>query len=127
MAPGERSIAEVFQDIVGNIQNIVRSEVQLAKSELLVELTKLKAAAPLLIFGGVAALLAALFLVWTIVYALAVFVPMWGAALIVTTLLAITGGLTLTAALKRLRKVDPPKRTIATIKENVQWAKQQVK
>ncbi len=128
MSAAERSIADVLQDIVRNVQDIVRSEVRLAKSELLDELAKVKAAAPLLIFGGVASLLAALFLIWTVVYALALVLPMWAAALIVTAMLAIAGGLTISAALKKLRKVDPkPERTIASVKENVQWAKQQVK
>jgi uncharacterized integral membrane protein len=127
MAVGERSITDVLQDILGNVQDIVRSEVRLAKSEMVVELTKVKAAAPMLVAGSVAGLLAVLFLVWTIVYALAFVVPMWAAALIVAALLAIVGGMTLTAGLKLLKRVNPPERTIASVKENVQWAKQQVK
>ena len=126
MAVGERSITDVLQDIVGNVQDIVRSEVRLAKSEMVVELAKVKTAAPMLIVGSVAGLLAALFLTWTIVYALAFVVPMWAAALIVTALLAIVGGMTATAGLKILKRVNPPERTIASVKENVQWAKQQV-
>lgn len=126
MAVGERSITDVLQDIVGNVQDIVRSEVRLAKSEMVVELTKVKTAAPMLIVGSVASLLAALFLTWTIVYALAFVVPMWAAALIVAALLAIVGGMTATAGLKILKRVNPPERTIASVKENLQWAKQQV-
>ncbi len=127
MAPGERSITDVLQDIVANVQDIVRSEVRLARSEMLVELGKVKAAAPMLIAGAVASLLGALFLTWTIVYALSLVVPIWAAALIVAALMAIVGGMTLTAGLKILKRVNPPERTIASVKENVQWAKQQVK
>lgn len=127
MATGERSISEVLQDIAGDVQDIVRSEVRLAKSEIQAELTKIKTAAPMLIVGGVTALLAALFLVWAAVYALAIVLPMWAAALIVMGLLAIIGGVALSAGLKMLQKVNPPERTVASMKENVQWAKQQVK
>ena len=127
MAVGERSITDVLQDIVGNVQDIVRSEVRLAKGELLDELAKLKAAAPLLIVGAVTGILATLFLMWAAVYALALVLPMWAAVLIVAVLLAIVGGATLSAGMKRLMKIDPPKRTIASMKENVQWAKQQIK
>lgn len=128
MAVAERSLSDVFQDIVGNVQSIVRSEVRLAKSELLDEFVKFKAAAPLLIFGAVASLLAALFLAWTATYALALLLPIWAAALIVAALLGAAGGLTLATGLKRLRLIDPkPERTIASVKENVQWAKQQIK
>ncbi len=127
MAVGERSITDVLQDIIGNVQDIVRSEVRLAKGELLDELAKLRAAAPLLIVGAVTAVLATLFLMWTAVYALALVLPMWAAVLIVAVLLAIVGGATLSTGIKRLTKIDPPKRTIASMKENVQWAKQQIK
>ncbi len=127
MAPGERSITDVLQDIISNVQEIVRSEVRLARSEIVTELNKVKAAAPLLIAGGAVAVLGLLFLFWTIVFALAVVLPLWAAALIVTALLAIMGGVTMTAGVKKLRQINPPQRTIATVKENVQWAKQQVK
>jgi uncharacterized membrane protein YqjE len=127
MPIGERSISDVLQDIVGNVQDIVRSEVKLAKSEVTTELVKVKTAAPMLIVGGVTALLATLFLMWAAVYALAIVLPMWAAALIVTALLAVIGSVTLAAGIKTLRRVNPPERTIASMKENVQWAKQQVR
>lgn len=127
MAAGDRSITDVLQNIIGDIQDIVRSEVRLAKSELTIELKKLKAAAPLLAVGGVISLLAVLFLVWTLIYALAIVLPMWAAALTMTVLLAIFGSITLAVGLKQLRQVAPPERTLETVKENVQWAKQQMK
>lgn len=127
MASAERSITDVLQNIIGDIQDIVRSEVRLAKSELTAELDKLKAAAPLLATGGVIALLALIFLVWTILYVLAIVLPMWAAALTVTVLLALVGSITLATGLKLLRRVSPPERTLETVKENVQWAKQQIK
>jgi uncharacterized membrane protein YqjE len=125
-APG-RSISDVLQDIVGNIQDIVRSEVRLAKSELRDESVKVKAAAPLLVVGAVGGLLAAFFLAWAGFYALSLVLPMWAAALIVAGVLALIGGLTASAGVKALKKVHPPQHTIASVKENVQWAKQQVK
>jgi hypothetical protein len=127
MSAQERSISDVLQDIVGNIQDIVRSEVRLAKSELRDEFVKVKAAAPLLVVGVVGGLLAAFFLAWAALYGLALVLPMWAAALIVAGLLALIGGLTASAGVKALQKVHPPQHTIASVKENVQWAKQQVK
>ena len=127
MAAQERSIADVLQDILRNIQEIVRSEVRLAKSELGDEFTKVKASAPLLVVGAVAGLLAAFFLAWAAFYALALVLPQWGAALIVAGVLAIVGGITMSAAVKALQRVQPPEQTIASVKENVQWAEQQIK
>lgn len=127
MATQERSITDVLQDILRNVQEIVRSEVRLAKSELGDELVKVKASAPLLVVGAVAALLAAFFLAWAAFYALSLIVPMWAAALIVAGVLAVVGGTALSSGVKALQRVHPPQQTIASVKENVQWAKQQVK
>ena len=127
MAVGERSIADVLQDIAGDVQEIVRSEVKLAKTEVAEEIAKVKAAAPLLIVGAVAAWFAALFLVWAAVFALGVVLPMWAAALVVMGCLAIVGGVALAAGVKTLLHVSPPERTIESVKEDAVWAQQQVK
>lgn len=127
MATQGRSITDVFQDIVGNVQEIVRSEVRLAKSELRDEMAKIKASAPSLVVGAVAGLLATFFLAWAAFYALSIAIPMWAAALVVAGLLAIIAGAAGSAGIKILRRVRPPVQTIASVKENVQWAKQQVK
>jgi uncharacterized membrane protein YqjE len=127
MATGARSIADVLQDIVGNVQEIVRSELRLAKSELRDQLVKVKAAAPLLLIGIGAALLAAFFLAWTAFYALALVIPMWAAALVVAVALGLMGIIAMTMGLGALSRVRPPEQTINSVKENVQWAKQQVK
>ena len=100
---------------------------RLARSELGDEFTKVKASAPLLVVGAVAGLLAAFFLAWAAFCGLALVVPQWAAALIVAEVLAIAGGITLSAGVKALQRVQPPEQTIASVKENVQWAEQQVK
>lgn len=127
MATEARSIADVLQDIVGNVQEIVRSELRLAKSELQDELTKIKAAAPLLLIAVGAALLAGFFLAWTAFYALALVLPMWAAALVVAVTFGLIGVIAMTAGMGVLLRVRPPEQTINSVKENVQWAKQQVK
>lgn len=130
MALVERSVTNVLQDIVGNIQAIVRSEVRLAKLEVREEAIKAKGAALFLAIGAVCGVFALLFLLWTVVYALAIAVPVWIATLIVTFLVGIAAGLTLNIGVKRLKAVNPPDRTIETLKENAQWikqAKQQIK
>ena len=53
-APGERSIADVLSDIAGNIQQIVRAEMRLAKAELREDLAKVRSAVVLFACGAVA-------------------------------------------------------------------------
>jgi uncharacterized membrane protein YqjE len=128
MPANERSTSEVLQDIIRNIQEIVRSEVRLAKIEIRDEATKAKSATQLIAAGAVTATFAVLFLLLTVFYALAIVMSFWAAALIVGFALSIIAGLTLSAGIKRFKQIHPtPERTVETIKENVEWAKQQTK
>jgi hypothetical protein len=72
-------------------------------------------------------LLAAFFLAWAAFYALSLVLAMWAAALVVAGVLALVGGITFSAGVKGLQRVHAPEQTIASVKENVQWAKLQVK
>ena len=128
MAAGDRSLSDVLQDIIRNVQEIVRSEVRLAKTEIREEAAKAKSSALLLGAGGVAAIFATLFLLLVIVYALALVMPGWAAALIVGAALAVVASVMLMAGIKRFKQIHPiPARTVETIKENVEWAKQHTK
>ena len=128
MHASERSISELLQNIVGNIQEIVRSEVRLAKTEIRDEATKAKVAGVLVAVGALAAIFSVLFLLLMIVYALSAVMPSWAAALIVSVVTGIIAGTTIAAGLRRFKQVRPtPERTVETIKENVEWAKQQTK
>lgn len=124
----ERSFSEVLQDIVHHVQEIVRSEVRLARVEIQEEAAKTKASMTLLGAGAVAALFAVLFLLYTVADLLALVLPGWAAALIVGGVLAIAAGVTLSAGAKEFRRIHPkPERTAETIKENIEWARQQTK
>jgi len=124
----ERSISDVVQDIIRNIQEMLRSEVRLAKTELREEAVKAKAAGALLGGGAVSAFFAIFFLLLMTVYALTRVMPDWAAALTVAAFTAIVAGLMLTAGLKRFKQVHPtPERTVENIKESVEWVKQKTK
>lgn len=128
MPAGDRSFAEVLQDVVGNIQEIVRSEVRLAKAEIKEEAAKAKSSAMLLGIGAASAVYAVLFLLLMTVYALTLVMPNWAAALVVGGALAIVAAVAITAGVKRFKEIHPtPERTLETIKENVEWVKQQSK
>jgi uncharacterized membrane protein YqjE len=128
MASSDRSVSDVLQDIIGNIQEIVRSEVGLAKTEVREELAKAQTASLFVGSGAVSGLFGLFFLLLTIVSALSTVMPNWAAALIVTTVLAIMAGAMLSLGLKRFKQVhSTPEKTIESVKENVEWAKQQSK
>ena len=128
MAPGDRSLSDVFQDIVRNVQEIVRSEVRLAKTEFREEAIKAKSSTLLLGAGGVAAIFAVGFLLLAAVYALALVMPSWAAAFLVGAGVSAVAVVMLTAGARRFKHIHPaPERTVHTLKETAEWAKQQVK
>ena len=123
-----RTVPEVLQDIVGNIQEIIRSEFLLAKAEVKEEAGKAAPPLKMMLVGAILGLYGLGFLLWTAVLGMATVMPMWLAALIVGVVLAVIAiGLTGSAS-QRLKHVNAvPERTIDTLKENVQWAKDQIK
>ena len=95
MTSGERTIFTVLQDIADNVQDIVRAEFRLAKTEFQEELARAQSAGLLLGIGAVAAVFSVLFLLLASVYALSSAVPPWAAALIVAIAVAVVAGVTL--------------------------------
>ena len=55
----DRTFSEVLQNIIGNVQNIIRSEIRLAKTEVKEETTKAARATGIVAAGAVLALYSA--------------------------------------------------------------------
>jgi uncharacterized membrane protein YqjE len=123
----DRSISDVLQDIFGNVQDIVRSEVRLAQAEIKTEAGKTIRAAKSLIAGAVLALYAGGLLLIALVYALAMVLQPWLAALIVGAFVAVIAAALISVGQGRLRAVKKPEKTIQTMKEDVQWLKNQTR
>jgi uncharacterized membrane protein YqjE len=127
MAAGIRSIPEILQDVLTNIQDIVRAEVRLAKAELGEELNRARSGGLLIGVGAVAAIFSTLFLLLACVYALGRVVPNWAAALIVAVAVGVAAAVTVGLGWKRLKTIQAAPKTSASLKENVRWAKQLTK
>ena len=124
----QRSVPEVLQDIVGNLQEIIRSEFRLAKTELKEEASR--AAKPVATFGAglVLGFYAIGFLLLASVYGLSMVMAGWLAALIVGAVLAVVAMGLISSSSKKLKRVNPtPNKTMRSIEENVQWAKHPIK
>lgn len=123
-----RSTGEVLQDILTNVEEIVRSEIRLAKTEMKEEAVKAGRAGALL--GG-AALLGyfglALCLMLCIVLLTQV-IALWAATLLMAGLCLIGAAILFFTGRGRLKQVHaaPPK-TIDSLKEDVTWLKTQTR
>ena len=119
-----RSIGTVLKDIVGNVQQIVRSEIRLASAEVRQEAGKAGQSAALVMVGGAIAVLALGCALIAAISLLATMVPLWSAALIVAAVTGVVGAGFIAAGMKRMRQITmTPTRTLAALEENVPWAK----
>jgi len=124
----ERSISSLLKDIVGNLQQIIRAEVRLAKVEVGEELSKARQAIVLLVIGGLFGAMALAFLLLGAVYALAHVVQPWVAAVLVAIGVGAVGGALVAIGVSQIRRVSlPPARTVTSVQENIQWAKAQAR
>jgi len=124
---GERTFADILKDAVSNIQDIIRSEVRLAKIETKEELSKASAAGVMFAAAVVVGLFGFGFCLLCAVYALALVMPAWAAALVVGACLLVIGGILLSVGVGRWKKVKMPQKTMFTVKEDVEWMRSQSK
>lgn len=123
MAIAERPISSVLSDIVGNVQDIVRSEARLAKTEIMAELRKSTTAALMVGAGLTMLAFSGLFVLVAIVAALSAYMPIWAAALIVAAGEGLMAALFVALGIKRFKAVRAAPVTQSTLKENFEWAR----
>jgi hypothetical protein len=124
----DRSIGELVGELTQDLGLLVRQEAQLAKSEMQAKLSRAITNLVSLAAGGVVVLIGALGLTAAIILLLIdpVGLDPWLAALLVGVLLAGVGFVMLRGGLRELKQIDPtPRRTVETIKDDIQWAKEQ--
>ena len=124
----ERSIGELFGELSQDMALLVRQETQLAKTEMQQKLSKVTTDLAALATGGIVAYLGGLALTAFLILLLIdpIGLEPWLSALIVGAVLGIAGWVMLQRGLKELKRTDPtPRRTVETIKDDIQWAKEQ--
>jgi len=127
IAREEGSLSELVGRLSQDMTLLVRQEVQLARVELGGILARAirdsvsLAGAGLVGYAGVLALVAGIVLVLVQVAG----VPAWLAALLVGAALGVIGIGMVLAAVRDLRRLGPPRRTVKTIRDDVQWVKEQ--
>jgi uncharacterized membrane protein len=125
--PSDRSIKEIIDVLRPQVQELAAKQVELAKTELAPVGKRAGLAAGLL--GAAAVFMLVFLIIFSIagIYLLGLFLDMWLAALIVSAILLIVGGILAAAGASILRGLDPkPHKTIATLQQNVNWLKGQI-
>jgi hypothetical protein len=125
----ERSLGELFGDLARDMGVLVRQEVGLATTEMTRKATgaardvALVAAGGLVAYAGLLAILAAL-----VIGLAAAGLSWWQAALAVGVVVAIVGAVLVQRGMAALKRADlAPRATLETLKEDTQWAKDQMR
>jgi hypothetical protein len=125
----EPSLGELFASLARDTSNLVRQEVELARTEITQKATSAGKEVGYIAAGGAIAYLGLIVLAFAIVWLLAeVLLPLWLSALIVGLVVAAAGYFVLQKGLSDFKRLNlAPKQTIETLKEDVAWAKDQIK
>lgn len=123
----ERSISELFQEIVRSITEIIKSEFRLASTELKRDLSDRSKAATYLGIAGVLMLFTVALLLLGVVYALSTVWPAWLAAVVPGIVLGIAGGIFFIVGRQRMKQRLKMEMTAQTVEDNVRWLKNQMK
>jgi protein-S-isoprenylcysteine O-methyltransferase Ste14 len=125
MSGYEQSIADVIRSTVQDAQDLVRSEIALAKAELRSEVKRLGAGVAALAAAGLAALVAVILLLtaaaWGIPAALGW--PVWSGFALVGAVMLLAAAALAMMGRKRLNSQRHMPLTVDTLKENMKWTR----
>jgi hypothetical protein len=123
----DKSLGELFSELSRDTAELVRKEVQLARTEMTARASKVGRHVIFIAIGGFIAYAGLLALVAALVIVLeAVGLTWWASALIVGIVVALAGYLFVQRGISGLQRDSlTPTETIETLKENAAWAKGQ--
>ena len=122
----ERSVGELLADLSRQTSELVRQEVQLAKTELSQKATRVGKNVGFLVVGSVVAYTGVLALVAGGIILLGVAIPYWLSAAIIGFVIGAIGLVLVIKGANTLRQEEPtPQETVETLKEDREWLKDQ--
>ncbi len=124
----EPSIGELFASLARDTSNLVRQEVELAKTEMTQKVTSLGKDAGMIGAGAALAYAGLLALIAAVILGLGELIPLWLSALIVGLVVVGIGYALIQRGRTSISRTDlTPRQTIETLKEDTEWAKDQIK
>lgn len=130
-APGaraQRTVGSLFADLARETSRLFRQEIALAKAEVAGHISQMGTGVAELVVGGVVLLTGFLALVAAAIIGIAHALPAWLSCLIMGAFLALVG---LVVVLKGRRDIGPdklvPRRTLRTLKDDAEWAREQMR
>ena len=123
-----RPFGQIVASVVGGFGTLARKHVELAKIEAAEAVSVRGKGAGMMAGAAVVAMYAVGFLFAAGAAALALVVPVWAAILIVAVLMFLVAWILVMLGRRTIKSAPAPgERTQETLKENLAWAKQQIK
>jgi hypothetical protein len=124
----DRSLGELFGDLARDMGTLVSQEVTLARTEVADTATRVAKDVAILAAGGLVAYAGLLAIIAAAIFLLADRgVPLWLSALIVGAVVAVLGYVLVQRGITALKQQDlAPRRTMQSLKDDTQWAKEQI-
>ena len=123
----DRSVAELFSELAGETTTLIRKEFELARAEVVRNTSRLTGSLVMLVVGGLVALLGIQALVACAILALCRWFEPWLAALVIGGGILAIGAILMAIGCYRLTHGSlTPRRTIETLRQDRDWAKEQL-
>lgn len=123
----QKSLSQLFSDLSNDLSTLIRQEIELAKTETLEKFNTTIRSVILLIAGGIVAYAGVIILLIALSIFLGIWMPYWLSTLIVGLAALVIGGIMLIVGKNAITNLSVvPEKTVETIKEDAQWAKEQV-
>ncbi len=121
------TLGDTVSGIIQDLQEIVRGEVQLAKTEIKEDASQMGKALGMIGAAALLGLVGFIFLMLGVTYLLNKSLEMWLAAGIVGLVLLIIGGIVGMAGKNQMREANfVPEQAIESVKEDKEWASRQI-
>jgi hypothetical protein len=125
---GERSLGELFADLLGEIRTLVRQEMELARAEMSQKAAVAGRSVAYIAAGAVVAYAGLLAIVAAIVLGVSRIIPLGWSAFLVGVVVALIGGFLAMKGINNFRRLEVvPQQTIETLKEDKEWAKRRMR
>ncbi len=123
----EQPLGELFSELSGNLQQLLKKEVELAKVEATEQAKRAGKAGAMFGATAVMGFFGLMLLFFAAAWGLATVIPTGLAFLAVGLLCLVIAGLCLVQARKNVAKIRPPQQTVQTLKQDVQVAQSSLK
>jgi hypothetical protein len=123
MATQDQSIVDLLKAAMSDAQELIRSELALAKAEVRQEVSRIQVGIAAFAGAAVAAIVAVVLLATTVAWGISEGLgwPVWGGFAIVTLLMIVTAAALVYVGRRRFLAQHAMPLTVDTLKENAKW------